>query len=161
MRGVTVLVLRVILAVVLVGSLVVQVVMVPLLWADLDGVDEVPRTLFAIIVIAEIITFQLCAVCVWALLDLVRRGRVFSARSFRFVDVIIGAIAVSALLTFGLAVLLAPGGIAPGVIGLLCGAALVTAGVALVVVVMRSLLRQAVDREIEAQGLRSELDDVI
>ena len=74
---------------------------------------------------------------------------------------IIGAIAVSALLTFGLAVLLAPGGIAPGVIGLLCGAALVTAGVALVVVVMRSLLRQAVDREIEAQGLRSELDDVI
>jgi hypothetical protein len=35
------------------------------------------------------------------------------------------------------------------------------AGVALVVLVMRTLLAQAVDRDAEAKHLRSELDEVI
>jgi hypothetical protein len=37
----------------------------------------------------------------------------------------------------------------------------VMAGIALVVLVMRMLLAQAVDRDAEAQHLRSELDEVI
>ncbi|MBB2956202.1 DUF2975 domain-containing protein [Pseudoclavibacter helvolus] len=69
--------------------------------------------------------------------------------------------AVAALTIFVLAVLLAPGSAAPGLIGLLCGAALVTAGGALLMVVMRMLLRLATQREAEALSLRGELDEVI
>jgi hypothetical protein len=77
------------------------------------------------------------------------------------VDIIIAAIATGSLLMFSLAVLLAPGDAAPGIVGLICGAALVIAGVALIVLVLRALLAQAVAREIEAQELRSELNEVI
>jgi hypothetical protein len=58
-------------------------------------------------------------------------------------------------------VALAPTTVAPGVVGLVCGAALVVAGVALVVYVQRMLLAQAVDRDAEARALQSELDEVI
>jgi hypothetical protein len=50
---------------------------------------------------------------------------------------------------------------APGLVGLVCGASLVIAGVALIVLVLRMLLVQAVARETEAQHLRSELNEVI
>ncbi len=63
---------------------------------------------------------------------------------------------------FALAFVLAPGeAAAPGMILLIGGAATVIAGIALVVVVMRSLLMQAVAREAEASHLRAELDEVI
>ncbi|MCU1419362.1 MAG: transporter, partial [Mycetocola sp.] len=111
--------------------------------------------------ILGIMTMQVSAVCVWRLLTMVRRGSVFTPAAFRYVDVIIGAIAMASLLTFLLAILLAPGDVAPGIVGLLCGAALVIAGVVLIVLVLRALLTQAVAREIEAQQLRSELNEVI
>ncbi len=119
------------------------------------------RFAFAAIVVLGVGTLQVTAVCIWRLLTFVRRGSVFSSASFRYVDVIIGAIAAAAVLIFAFAVLLAPGDTAPGIVALVCGAALVTAGFALVVVVMRSLLAQAVDREAEARRLRDELDGVI
>jgi len=75
-------------------------------------------------------------------------------RRRRFVDAVIGAIAVAAILTGVLATLMAPGPAAPGVVGIVYGAALATGGVALVVVVMRSLLRKAIE-------MRSELDEVV
>ncbi len=92
---------------------------------------------------------------------MVRRGTVFSHGAFRFVDIIFGAIAVAAVLVFGIAVILAPGETAPGIVMLICGAALMIGGVALVVLVMRTLLAQAVARDVEAAQLRSELDEVI
>ncbi|MET0843859.1 MAG: DUF2975 domain-containing protein, partial [Mycetocola sp.] len=88
-------------------------------------------------------------------------GSVFTRGAFRYVDIIIGAIAAGSVLTFLLAVLLAPGDAAPGIVGLICGAALVIAGVALIVLVLRALLAQAVARELEAEQLRSELNEVI
>ena len=153
--------LRAVLVLALAGSLFVQVVMVPLLWIDLDGAPAAARVAAVVIVVLGIATLQICAVCIWRLLAMVRRGSVFSARAFRYVDVMIAAILVGALLIFSLAVLLAPGGVAPGVVGLICGAALVTAGVALVVFVLRMLLTQAAERETEARRLRSELSEVI
>ena len=108
-----------------------------------------------------ILTLQISAVCVWQLLTMVRRGSVFSDAAFRYVDIIIGAIAAGAVLMFAIAVLLAPGGVAPGIVGLICGASLVIGGVALVVLVLRMLLVQAVARDTEAAGLRAELDEVI
>ena len=92
---------------------------------------------------------------------MVRRGTVFSHGAFRYVDIIVGAIAFAALLMFGIAVVLAPGETAPGVVLLICGASLMIAGVALVVLVMRTLLAQAVARDAESKDLRSELDEVI
>ncbi len=157
----TILALRVVIALSLLGSLFVQTVLLPLIWIDLEGAELWARIAFVTIAALWIVTLQVTAICIWQLLTLVRRGAVFSSASFRYVDVIIGAIAAAAVLTFALAVLLAPGPTAPGVVGLVCGAALVTAGVALVIVVMRMLLAQAVDRESEARRLRSELDEVI
>jgi hypothetical protein len=161
MGNLTILALRIVIALALVGSLAVQVLMMPLVWADLEGTEDRIRVLLLSILILGIVTMQVSAICVWRLLTMVRRGSVFTRGAFRYVDVIIGAIATGSLLTFLLAVLLAPGDAAPGIVGLICGAALVIAGVALIVLVLRALLAQAVAREIEAQQLRSELNEVI
>lgn len=154
----TILVLQVVIALALAGSLVVQTVIVPLLWVDLEGEALWGRIALVIIAVLGVLTLQVFAVCVWMLLTKVRRGSLFSPTSFRYVDVIIGAIGAVAALALILAVLLAPGSTAPGVVALICGAALVLAGIALLVVVMKALLRQAIDRDAEARALRSELD---
>ena len=78
---------------------------------------------------------------------MVRRGTVFSHAAFRYVDVVFGAAAAASLLTFALGVTLAPGeAVAPGVVLLIGGAGVLVAGVALVVLVLRMLLAQAVAR---------------
>lgn len=157
----TIVVLQVVIALALVGSLVVQTVIIPLVWVDLEGEVLWGRIALVTIAVLGVMTMQVFAVCVWMLLTKVRRGSIFSPSSFRYVDVIIGAIAAAAALAFILAALLAPGSIAPGVVGLVCGAGLVLGGMALLVVVMKALLRQAIDRDLEARTLRSELDNEV
>ncbi|PRB43751.1 ABC transporter [Arthrobacter sp. MYb23] len=163
MGKLTILALRIVIAMVLAGSLFVQVRMVPLLSADLveAGAPDGPRIALLAIVVLGILCVQVVTVCVWRLLTMVRRGTVFSNGAFRFVDIVFGAIAFAAVLMFGIAVILAPGEIAPGAVLLICGAALMIGGVALVVLVMRTLLAQAVARDVEAADLRAELDEVI
>ena len=157
--------LRIVLAMVLAGSLFVQAVMVPLLAADLGGLDPdyaYLRAPLLVIVVLGIVTVQVTLVCVWRLLTMVRRGTVFSDAAFRYVGIVIGAVAAASLLTFGLGVLLAPGdAVAPGVVLLIGGAGLLVAGVALIVLVLRMLLAQAVARDAEAHHLQAELDEVI
>jgi len=162
MGRLTIVMLRVVLAIALAGSLLVQTVLVPLSWADLEGAPDWVRTSIVTIMVLGILVMQVVAVCVWHLLSMVRRGSVFSPAAFRYVNIVIGAIATGAVLLLWLAATLAPGeAVAPGIVGLICGASLVVAGVALVVLVMRTLLAQAVDRELEAQRLRAELSEVI
>lgn len=161
MGTLTIVLLRIVIAISLVGSLFVQTVIVPLVWVDLEGAPLWARITPVTIAVLGILTMQVFAVCVWRLLTLVRRGSVFSDAAFRYVDVVIGAIGAAAVLTLLLAVVLAPGGAAPGIVGLICGAALVLGGMALLVVVMRRLLAQAIEREHETRALRSELDEVI
>ena len=163
MGKLTILALRIVIAMVLAGSLFVQVRMVPLVSTDLveAGAPDGPRIALLAIIVLGIVCAQVTAVCVWRLLTMVRRGTVFSHGSFRYVDIIVGAIACAALLMFGIAVILAPGETAPGVVLLICGASLMIAGIALVVLVMRTLLAQAVACDAEAKDLRSELDEVI
>ncbi|RYU09958.1 DUF2975 domain-containing protein [Nocardioides iriomotensis] len=165
MGTLTVTALRVVLALVLAGTLFVQTVMVPLLWRDMDGADAdvlAIRVPFVVILVLGIVTVQVCAVCVWRLLTMVRRGTVFSPGSFRYVDVIIGAITAAALLAFALGVVLAPGeAVAPGVVLLVGGVGLTILGIALIVLVLRTLLAQAVARDAEASSLQAELDEVI
>jgi len=136
--------------------------MVPLFWVDLEEAPAGVRVPVVVIVVLGIVTMQVTAVCVWRLLTMVRRGTVFSHAAFRYVDIVIGAIAAASALTFGLAVTLAPGeAVPPGMVLLICGASLIVAGVALVVLVLRLLLAQAVARDVEAHQLRAELDEVI
>lgn len=165
MSKVTIQALRAVLVAALAGSLFVQTVMVPLTWRDLNGADREVldvRPVVILVLVLGIVTTQVVMVCLWRLVTLVRRGTVFSHAAFRYVDAIIIAIAAASALTFGLGVVLAPGeAVAPGVVLLVGGAATVVAGIALVVVVMRSLLKQAVAREAEASRLRAELDEVI
>jgi Protein of unknown function (DUF2975) len=158
--------LRVVLALVLAGTVFVQAVIVPLLAIDLneDFPQEIAavRTPIIVIAVLGIVTVQVTLVCVWRLLTMVRRGTVFSHAAFRYVDIVIGAVAVASLLLFALGVTLAPGeAVAPGVVLLIGGAALLVAGVALIVLVLRMLLVQAVARDAEAHHLQSELDEVI
>jgi hypothetical protein len=161
MSKATILALRVVIALALAGSLVVQTMIVPALWLDLAGEAVWGRVAFVTIAVLAVVTMQVFAICVWQLLTKVRRGSVFSESSFGYVNVIVGAISAAAVLAFVLAVMLAPGGVAPGIVGLICGAALVLGGMALLVVVMKTLLRQAIARDREASVLRSELDAMI
>lgn len=165
MGKLTFLALRIVLATVLAGSLFVQAVLVPLLAIDLEeaGSDLANvRIPLIVIVILGIVTIQVTVVCVWRLLTMVRRRTVFSHAAFRYVDIVIGAATAASLLTFGLAVVLAPGeAVAPGIVLLICGVAVMVAGIALIVLVLRMLLAQAVIRDAEANHLRAELDEVI
>lgn len=165
MQRVTIRVLKSLLVAALLGSLLLQLVMVPLTFHDMDGADpdvlEIRLPLMGIIVLG-IATTQVVMVCLWRLVSMVRSGTVFSESAFRYVDITIGAIAVASVLLFALGVLLAPGeAVAPGVVLLIGCAGAVVAGIALVVVVMRFLLAQAVGRDIEAVRLKAELDEVI
>lgn len=160
--------LRMVIAAALVGSVVVQGAMVALLWFDTDEAPTGIGIMLVIIGVLGVVTLQVVAVCVWRLVTMVSRGTVFSLAAFRYVDLVIGAISAAAVLMFAVAVVArfanhaTPGDeVAPGLVGLICGFALVAAGVALVVYVMRSLLAQAVALDSTAKHLQSELDEVI
>jgi hypothetical protein len=165
MGNLTIVALRIVLVSAFAGSLFVQAVMLPLVFRDMDGADREVLDLripLVTILVLGILTTQVVMACLWRLVTMVRRGTVFSDAAFRYVDIIIGAVAAASLLMFTLGVLLAPGeSVAPGIVLLIGGAATVIAGIALVVVVMRSLLAQAVARDVEANHLRAELDEVI
>lgn len=158
MGQITITVLRVLIAVSLVGSVAVQALIVPMLWLDLGDEELWGRIAVVGMIVLGVGTMQVFGVCVWMLLTRVRRGSIFSVSSFRFVNVIIGAILVAAVVAFVFAALLAPGDMAPGIVALVGGVGVVLCGMALLVVVMKALLRQAIDRDLEARSLRSELD---
>ena len=160
--------LQVIIGVALAGSVFVQCVLVPLIWVDMDDARPAIRIPFVVILVLGIATLQVTAVCIWRLLSMVRRGTVFSTAAFRYVDLVIGAVGTASVLVLGIAVLAAysnrttPGDeVAPGLVGLVCGASLVVAGVAVLVLVLRMLLAQAVALDTAAKHLQSELDEVI
>ena len=171
MGNLAVLALRVVLVIGLLGTLFVQLVMVPLLAIDFSDVEDpalgdldLPwqAVAFLLIVVLGILTVQVAMVCVWRLLTMVRRGTVFSDGAFRYVDIIIGATACASLLTFALGTVLAPGdAAAPGIVLMIGGVGVLVAGVAILVYVLRSLLAQAVARDAEARQMQAELDEVI
>ena len=99
--------------------------------------------------ILAIVCGQVVLACVWLLLSLVRRDAIFSERAFPLVDLMIGALVVASaiivaeLATIGLTANAGPPRIViPG-----AGVALSCAALALVLVVMRGLLRKATEQE--------------
>jgi hypothetical protein len=152
--------LRAVLVVVLAGTVFVQALMVLALATKPDG--SLPLIPLRIITILGMVSVQVAGVCVWRLVTMVRRGTVFSHAAFRYVDVVIGAIVAAALVWFAVTAINAPGQRDdPGVTLIMGGIGLAILGVALIVLVLRMLLAQAVTRDGEAVRLRAELDEVI
>jgi len=78
------------------------------------------------------------------------------------VDIVIGAIVTAALVWFAVTAINAPGQRAdPGVTLIMGGVGMAILGVALIVLLLRMLLAQAVARDTEASRLQAELDEVI
>ncbi|KAB2347989.1 DUF2975 domain-containing protein [Actinomadura rudentiformis] len=155
--------LRAVLAVVLTGTVLVQALMV---WALVSGSDpedgSLPLTPLRVITILGLGTVQVTLVCIWRLVTMVRRGTVFSHAAFRYVDIIIGAIVAAALVWFAVTVLNAPSQRDdPGVTVIMGGVGVAILGGALLVLVLRMLLAQAVARDVEAAQMQAELDEVI
>lgn len=155
--------LRAVLVVVLVGTVFVQVSM---LWTLVSGNDpedgSLPLTPLRVITILGMVAAQVVLVCVWRLVTMVRRGTVFSYAAFRYVDTVIGAIVAASLMWFAVTALNAPGQREdPGVTVIMAGIGVAVLGVALLVLVLRMLLAQAVDRDLAATRMQAELDEVI
>ncbi|MEV0699060.1 DUF2975 domain-containing protein [Saccharopolyspora sp. NPDC050389] len=137
-----------------------QIVVIPTTAAD--EVDSFPpyapfAAPYAAVAIVGVACVQVVLVAVWMLLSMVRRDAIFTPRAFRWVDIIIGSSVVATLLAIGVAGHLSVASIpSPGdgmdVISALAAAvASVGVGVlfAMLVVVMRSLLRKATDLQTE------------
>jgi hypothetical protein len=161
MGELTVRALRVVLVGVLASTVFVQAVLVWALFTDPED-GSLPLTPLRVIVILGVVSAQVAVVCVWRLVTMVRRGTVFSHAAFRYVDVVIGAIVAAALLWFALTALLAPHHRDnPGVTVIMGGIGMAVLGGALIVLVLRMLLAQAVARDVEAAQMQAELDEVI
>jgi hypothetical protein len=163
MGKLTVHALRAVLTVVLTGTVLIQVLMV---WTLISGDDpedgSLPLTSLRLITILGVVTVQVALVCVWRLVTMVRRGTVFSHAAFRYVDIVIGAIVAAALVWFTVTAINAPGQRDdPGVTLIMAGIGVAILGVALIVLVLRMLLAQAVARDVEATQLKAELNEVI
>jgi hypothetical protein len=155
--------LRAVLVVVLAGTMLIQAGMV---WALVSGSDQedgsLPLTALRVITILGMLSVQVALVCVWRLVTMVRRGTVFSHAAFRYVDVVIGAIVSAALVWFAVTAINAPDQRDdPGVTIIMGGVGVAILGVALIVLVLRMLLAQAVARDVEAAQMQAELDEVI
>ena len=159
----TVWALRAVLVVMLAGTVFVQAGMV---WALASGSDpedgSLPLTAFRVMTILGMASVQVALVCVLQLVTMVRRGTVFSHAAFRYVDVVIGAIVSAALVWFAVTAINAPDQRDdPGVTIIMGGVGVAILGVALIVLVLRMLLAQAVARDVEAAQMQAELDAVI
>ncbi|MEV7613564.1 DUF2975 domain-containing protein [Streptomyces sp. NPDC089799] len=153
--------LRAVLVVVFAGTVGVQVLMVWALFTDPED-GSMPLTPMRVITFLGMAAVQVALVCVGRLVAMVRRGTVFSHAAFRYVDGVIGAIVAIALLWFAVTAVNAPGQREdPGVTVIMAGIGLAILGVALIVLVLRMLLAQAVARDGEATRMQAELDGVI
>ncbi|RJQ92940.1 DUF2975 domain-containing protein [Amycolatopsis panacis] len=163
MGKLTVQALRVVLVLILTGTVFVQALMA---WTLISGNDpedgSLPLTPLRLITILGLVTVEVTLVCVWRLVTMVRRGTVFSPAAFRYVDIVIGAIVAAALVWFAVTAVNAPGQRDdPGVTLIMGGIGVAILGVALIVLVLRMLLAQAVARDGDAARMRAELDEVI
>ncbi|MEU2603577.1 DUF2975 domain-containing protein [Streptomyces albus] len=146
--------------VVFLAGLFGQIVVIPTTAAD--EVENFPpyapfAVPYATVAILGIVCVQVALVAVWRLLSMVREDAIFTPLAFRWVDVIIGASVVATLLALGTAAHLFFATIPSPDDGMdvvsALGAAVVCVGAgaafAMLVVVMRSLLRKATELQTE------------
>lgn len=157
------LILRVFLASLFAFLVLMQVMSIPgSISHDLSEAPEAGHVLWPILVVSELgmVCAQVVIVCIWRLLGMVQRDRIFSEASLTWVDVIVGAVLTAWVLVAALAayltavIYLTPELRDPGIPIALFGIVLIGAVVVLLVVVLRALLRQAT-------ALRTDLEGVI
>ena len=132
-------------------TVVGQVLIVPLVAAETAranpevGYLRLPGIVGCVAVIACV---QVALVCVWRLLSMVARDSIFRPSAFRLVDVIIGSVlAATVLLVAAFVILQAAQALAPGVMIMLFSGTVTGTGLALLLVVMRGLLKKATELE--------------
>ena len=147
-------VLRVLLVLLALGALAAQVVIVVVV-ATHPEVDPADRAVaYAMLAVAAIACVEVGLVALWVLLSMVRRDAIFDERAFRWVDVITVAGLVAAVLVAALCAHVGEIDDAPGLVLIGGGVAVGGAAFALLMVVMRGLLRSATT-------FRRELDEVV
>ncbi|WP_193596822.1 DUF2975 domain-containing protein [Microbacterium sp. YJN-G] len=151
MQPVATLVLRGLIVVLIALLLFVQIIMIPGVAAEtaLRNPDlaylRIPGIIGAVLFLALVETVLLC---VFALLSLVRADRIFSPRAFRYVDIIIATMLIAALLLIASYIVLSLGrAVNPGILILAVFGIVVSLSLALLVGVMRGLLRKALQLE--------------
>jgi len=159
MNRVVIVALRALVGVLMLGLLLIQVVILPVLAAEeAQSFPEVAFLRWPVLVLAilTVACVQVALVALWALLTLVEQGQVFSPAAFRHVDVIVAAAVVASALVAGTWwYLTLVGGIQQLGLTLMCfGLTCAGVALALLMVVMKALLRQATQ-------LTSDLAEVI
>lgn len=155
MSQLVILALRALLVLIALGALGGQVLIIVLLALDVSGPDAaVLAVAYSILAVGAIACVEVALAALWILLSMVRRGAIFDERAFRWVDVISVAGLVAAVLVAALCVHFGEIDDAPGLVGIGLGIAVAGAAFALLMVVMRGLLRNAT-------VLRRELDEVV
>ncbi|MFD5751173.1 DUF2975 domain-containing protein [Streptomyces sp. NPDC127033] len=153
--------LRVGIAAAILVGLFGQIVVIPTTAAD--EVDRFPpyepfAVPYSVVAVVGVVCVQVALGATWMLLDMVSRDAIFTPRAFRWVDVIIGSSLVATLLALGVTGHLAVADIpspygdtmqAIGALGAAAGCVGLGAAFAMLVVVMRGLLRKATDLQTE------------
>ncbi|MDJ0378026.1 DUF2975 domain-containing protein [Cryobacterium sp. PH31-L1] len=97
-----------------------------------------------VVTVGFLLCVQVALGCVWRLLSLVRASIIFRDHAFRYVNIILGLVALATLLLLGSFTTLAVAGVASPSVIMLCSLGIVVgSGLALMIVVMRGLLHQA------------------
>jgi hypothetical protein len=151
--------LRVLLVLMGAGLVLVQLWIIPIIADECALVFpelaylQMPMTALAILTVGLL---EVILGCIWLLLRLIARERIFSDRAYRYVDGIVAAAVVFATILFGVCLYLGnvvnanPPGLALALLGGVIGGL----GLAALMIVMKGLLRQA-------HGFRDELELVI
>jgi hypothetical protein len=124
-----------------------------------SGMEELNRILtpfahlYATVGILGIACVQVAMVAVWMLLAMIERDAIFTLKAFRWIDIVIGASIAATLLAAGVAVHLLFTDIPEMTVLGMWLASVAAAGVgacfAMLMVIMRGLLRKATDLEAE------------
>ncbi|OAN40492.1 DUF2975 domain-containing protein [Microbacterium sp. H83] len=106
---------------------------------------EIPGIIGAVVFLALV---EVTLICVWFLLSLVRDDRIFRVEAFRYVDIILVAlVSAGALILAAYLVILASRAVSLSLTLLALLGIVVSAALALLVVVLRGLLRKALELE--------------
>jgi hypothetical protein len=151
-----VLLLRVLLVTAFVAVVVLQVLSVPGTLAYRAEVNPElgwRRWVLLGVLEAELLCAQVVIVCTWMLLGMVQRDRIFTEDALRWVDGMIGALAVGWLAWAGLSLAIVLGADDPGTPLMLAIMLLAGAVFILILLVMRALLRQATTLRADMEGV--------
>ncbi len=149
--------LRVVLVVALAGTVLTQVLFLPLLASDVVATFPEAAGLRAptlALTIAGVGTLQVAAVCLWRLVTMAGREAVFTTSAVRVVDVLVGAACLAAALAVAQLVVLVVGDAqTPGAMLAVLAALVAGVGAALLLLVVRGVLGRAVvlEREVAAR----------